>query len=250
MTVLVGLAAVLAWGRAAETVPVNRTVAAPARIVDSGRFTHYLREARIGEERFVISEESTGGGGTLLQASADLNRKIGGETGRVRVALEALGPYPRPRRYEADINGSAATTLVAVLVRDRLRLDVRSPAGQEMRQFLIQDNVLILDPFLAHQYFFAARMLGEGDSIRAKLIVPQERSESLVWVRDLGLDELAVQGERRSLRHLRIEGEGLATRDAWVDGERVVVVEIRSEKWRAIRADVLGDVATEKGPLR
>ncbi len=217
------------------------------RLVDSGSFTHYLRGARVGEERFVIREERTGGEGTLLLAAAEVNRKIDGETSRIRVALEAIGTGPLPVRYEVAIHGSDARTIVAVLVRDRLRLNVRSSVGHEMRQFLVQGSAIILDRHMAHQYFFASRVLGEEETAETTVFVPQNQNQAQAVIRDLGLEDVAIEGESYRLRHLSISADEIGTQHAWLDGETVVRVEVPREEWSAVRSDLSTLSVEEKG---
>ena len=206
-----------------------------------------MRGARVGEERFTIREERTGGEGTLLFAGAEVNRKIDGETSRIRVALEAIGTRPLPSRYEVAINGSDARTIVAVLVRDRLRLNVRSSEGHEMRQFLVQGSVTILDRHMAHQYFFASRVLGEEETAETTVFVPQDQSQAPAVIRDLGFEDVAIEGEIYRLRHLAISTDEIGARHAWLDGETVVRVEVPKEEWSAVRSDLSALSVEEKG---
>ena len=206
-------------------------------IIDSGTFTHYLRGARVGEERFVISEERTGQGASLQRAGAELNLKRGGEISRIRSALEIVGPGVLPRRYEVAISGPGQTTIVAAIVRDRLRLNVQSPEGQEMRQFLISPRSMILDEGMAHHYYFAARMLGNHASVDGTFFVPRRRAERKGTIRDLGEETTLVAGESYRLRHLVIRYAEHPENHVWLTGQRIIRVEIPEERWIAERTD-------------
>ena len=218
-----------------------------ARVVDQGTFTHLMRGTRIGEERFIISEERVGSGGSLFRAGAELNRKVDGETSRIRVALEVIGVDALPRRYEADINDSDASTIVAVLVRDRLRLNVRSSRGQEMRQFLVAGRAAILDSHIAHQYFFLTRLLGAEPTAEVTIFVPQEQQQIEVRVEDLGESEVVIDDRSYLLRHIAVSANEMATRHAWLDGDRVIRVEIPADEWTATRSDLEAILIQEKG---
>lgn len=218
-----------------------------ARVVDQGTFTHLMGGTRIGEERFIIREERAGSGGSLFVAGAELNRKVDGEASRIRVALEVIGRYALPRRYEADINDSDASTIVAVLVRDRLRLNVSSSEGQDMRQFLVAGRAVILDSHIAHQYFFLTRLLGANPTAEVTVFVPQEQKQMKVKVEDQGESEVTIEGRSYLLRHLTVSASEMATHHAWLYGDRVIRVEIPDDEWLATRADVKALLIEEKG---
>jgi hypothetical protein len=207
--------------------------------LDSGTFTLYLNGARIGDERFVIHEEGSGSAGPVYRAYAELNLKLDGRTMRISVALEALGSLCRPRRYEAEINGSEATTIVGQLIRDRIRLDVRSPAGDEMKEFLIRGATAIIDPLIAHQYFFVAKILGDEASADLSIIVPRERNQLKASIVDQG-EEVVQVGEREvRVRHIALTTDNGITHHVWLDGDRVMQVEVPDEGFRAVRSDAI-----------
>ncbi len=126
------------------TAPVQQ------QVFDSGTFTLFLNDARIGEERFVIREERAGTAGPIYRAGAELNLKLDGRTMRVSAALETVGARCRPRRYELQVNGPEVTSITGRLVRERMRLDIRSPRGDEMKEFLVRGQAAILERHIAH----------------------------------------------------------------------------------------------------
>ncbi|MGD2216113.1 MAG: hypothetical protein PVJ64_05130 [Gemmatimonadales bacterium] len=208
-----------------------------ADVVDSGTFTLYLEGARIGEERFIIRRERAGSTGSVFRAGAEQRLKLEGRTMRVNVALEVLGPNCRPLRYEAEINGSAATTIVGTLSRDRIRLDVRSPRGDEMKEFLVPGQVALLDEYVVHHYFFAGKLLGEERSIEASIIVPRDRNQETVRIVDRGVEPVSVGSAELELRHITIVSLGGEAQHVWLDGDRVMKVEIPHHAFLAVRSD-------------
>ncbi len=210
-------------------------------IVDSGTFTLYLKGVRIGEERFVIRRERAGSAGPVYRAGAELNLKLDGSTMRVSVALKALGAQCRPLRYEAEINGSEPTTIVGTLTRDRVRLDVRSPAGDAMKEFLVPENVAVLDRYIAHHYFFAAKLMAGASAAEASVIVPRDRNQERVQLVDRGVEPVRVGPTELQLRHIEIVGQSGTTHHVWLDGERVMKVEIPEREFSAVRSDVRSD---------
>lgn len=211
---------------------------AEPEVVDGGTFTLYLRGARIGEERFFIRKEEAGGGAPMYRAGAELLLKLDdGTTMRIGVALEALGSTGRPRRYEAEINGSEAKSIVGTLVRNRIRLDIRSPSGDEMTEFLLRGKAAILDKHIAHHHFFAWKLLGGNPSTEATVLIPREKAKLAATIEDVGLELVELAGAEIELRHITVTAEGRPPRHVWLDGDRVMKVEVPEEEFIAERSD-------------
>jgi hypothetical protein len=222
-------------------VALSLTLAAapPAspELLDNGTFTLYINGARIGEERFLIRRERAGSAGAVYRAGAELNLKLDGRTMRVSVGLEALGPQCRPVRYAAQINGSEATTIVGMLIRDRIRLDIRSPRGDEMKEFLVRGKLAVFDRYIAHQYFFASMLLGNEVTTEASVLVPQDGNQEAVTIVDRGEEPVTVGQAELQLRHIEIAMQDGSTHHVWMDGVRVMKVEIPGVQFLAIRSD-------------
>jgi len=228
----VPLALTLLSGVAGRPAPAGRP-----DFVDSGTFTLYLDGARIGEERFIIRRERAGSAGSVYRAGAEQNLKLDGTTARAAVALEVLGPGTRPLRYEAEINGSEATTIVGTLSRDRIRLEVRSPRGDEMKEFLVPGDVAVLDKYVAHHYYFATRLLREKGSVEASIIVPRDRNQEAVRIVDQGMESVTIGSAELDLRHVTIVSQSGATHHVWLDGEKVMKVDVPEHGFLAVRSD-------------
>lgn len=211
-------------------------------VVDSGTFTLYLGDARIGEERFIIRRERVGSAGSVYRAGAELNLKLDGSTMRVGVALDVMAPSCRPLRYEAEINGSEATTIVGTLSRDRIRLRVQSPRGDEMKEFLVPGAVALLDKYVAHHYFFASKLLAGESSVEASVIVPRDRNQETVRVVDQGVEPVSIGAAELELRHITIVSQTGTTHHVWLDGDRVMKVEVPESEFLAVRSDNGGSI--------
>jgi hypothetical protein len=213
-------------------------IKAEPEVVDGGTFTLYLRGARIGEERFFIRKEEAGGGAPIYRAGAELLLKLDvGTTMRIGVALETLGSTCQPRRYEAEINGTEAKSIVGTMVRDRIRLDIRSPSGDEMTEFLLRGKAAILDKHIAHHHFFAWKQLDGNPSTEATVLIPREKAKLAATIEDVGLELVELAGAEFELRHITITAEGRPARHVWLDGERVMKVEVPEEGFIAERSD-------------
>ena len=217
--------------------PLETPSSAPQsyEVTDGGTFTLYLQGVRIGEERFVIRRELGGTSRPVYRAQAELNIKLDNGTQRIGVALETLGSEYRPRRYEAEISGREATTIVGTLIRDRIRLDVRSPRGDEMKEFLLRDRTAILEKHVAHQYFFAWRLLGGNRAVQATVLIPRDQSQQSVTIEDWGEEPVQIDDRELVLRHIAIGGEAGASRHVWLDGDKVMRVVVPETEFEARR---------------
>ncbi len=140
---------------------------------------HYAFPARREDRRGALRDPDRAGRqrGPALSGWSRADLKIDGETMRVAVGLEVLGAGCHIRGYEAEVNGNRATSIVVALVRDRIRLNIRSPRGDEMTEFLHHDRTLILDTQIAHQHYFAWKLSVETD--RQATVMTQERGKVL-----------------------------------------------------------------------
>lgn len=208
-----------------------------ADVVDSGTFTLYLRGERIGEERFVIREDRGGDAGPIYRSRAQINLKLENRTMRINVGFEGVGANSRLRRYEAEINGGEATTIVAEARADRIRLSVRSRGGDEMKEFLLRGPTTVLDLNVAHHYFFALKLLeASGSAGRAYVLTPRQRTHEQATLQDRGLETTEVGGQRMELRHVTLTTEGGSVHHIWARDGKVMKVEVPDLQFRAERS--------------
>lgn len=221
-------------------VGIDTIPAGEPEILDSGTFTLFQQGARIGEERFVIRAEQAGGAGQIYRAGANLYLKIGGKTTRVAVGLEVLGDKCHLRGYEAEINDDGATSIVLALARDRIRLNVRSPRGDEMTEFLHHDRTVILDVVLGthivHQYFFAWKLLDGNRASDATVMIPIQKQQHAARIEDRGLDTVRLNDVDAELRHVVITTGNGSAHHIWLDGDKVMKVEIPGDGFVAVRS--------------
>ncbi len=207
-----------------------------ADMIDSGNFTLFLQGVRIGEERFVIHSDRAGAAGPIFRARAELNLKLEGQTMRVNVALEALGTACRPLRYEVKIDGPEPMTVVTTFARDRMTHEFRTAAGYDREEALVRGKAVILDRNIAHHYFFAGRLADCEPSGVVNVIVPRDRNQERARIVDRGVDSQTVEGRELELRHLEIVSDSGKTRHVWLDGDRVMRIEVPDAGFMAVRS--------------
>lgn len=211
-------------------------------VVDSGSFTIYLNGERVGEERFMIRADRGGDVGPIYRTRGQLNLKLENRTMRIAVAFEGIGARCRLRRYEVEINGSVATKIVAEGRGERIQLQVRSPGGEERKEFLFQDHTAVLDLHIAHHYFFALKVLGEGTRTPAQVLVPRQRSQEKATIEARGTATVQVSGRPMQLRHIAVTVADGTVHHIYARGDRVMKVEVPSLQFVAERS--LDDLET------
>lgn len=233
------------WDRGLAAIAVASLVLSAAawptarsfEVIDKGTFTLYLGGTRIGDERFIIREESSGAAGSVVRAGAELTLKREGRTQRIGVALEVRGERCRPRRYEAEINGAEATSIVGTALADRIRLDIRSPEGDQMREFLMRGRAAIVEKQIAHHYYFIWKLLEGNPSAQATVIVPRDRSQISVRIEDMGMEPVRIGDSELELRHIRMVARSGSAHHAWLDGDKVMKVDVPDQEFVAVRSD-------------
>ena len=104
-----------------------------------------------------------------------------------------------------------------------------------MKEFLVRGRAMILDRHIAHHYFFAGRLIDCDPSGAVSVIVPRDRNQEQAQIVDRGVDTQTVEGRELELRHLEIVSNSGKARHVWLDGDRVIKVEVPDEGFQAIR---------------
>lgn len=210
------------------------TVDAQSVSLDEGVFDIYLDGERVGTERFSIRRAGAGAGARVI-AQATIRLEPPGGTREMVVALEAEARTLRPSAYQIKISGTERVEITGQLLGHRFSAKVVSAEGEEAREYRASPDALIVDRSVAHQYYFLARRLENGQ-LSAPVIVPRRGTQITMEVARLGREEIALGGVRIEAHRLRVTaGEG-DIRHLWVDGSgRVVRLEAPALDYRARR---------------
>lgn len=208
-------------------------------VVDSGTLALSEKGVPIGEENFVIREDR-GGADLLYRSASEANLKVNNQTMRVTVELEVAGPRSVPRRYRVEVDGTEPESIAARLLSDRLRLDIRSPSGDEMREFMAKGRLVILERYMAHQYFYLPKVLGDAKSVHVSVVVPRERKQVQGTLEDRGSETKTAMGREMTLRHVALALASGETHHVWLQGDSVMRVEIPGREFTAVRATPRG----------
>jgi hypothetical protein len=105
-----------------------------------------------------------------------------------------------------------------------------------MREYLASPGAIVLDDGLAHQYYFLARRMRNGE---IPVIIPRENRQVMATVRGLGEEQVQIGDQRVSLFHLVVAPAGGDERHVWVDAlGRVIRVQIPARNYVAVRSEI------------
>jgi len=208
--------------------------AAQGVTVDQGTFRILSEGTEVGTEEFVIRRAGSGADQQVI-ATAEIQLRVPeGNTSLVPL-LQATGGDMAVSAYQIKVSGATQEEVMMELGAGRYLSRVRSERGEREREYRAATGTILLDPGVAHQYYFLAARLSNG-SATVPAISPREgrqfelRVSTVAAATTVTLVEGSVQG-----RHLRIEGDG-RVRELWVDAsDRVLRVEDPDRGYTAVR---------------
>jgi hypothetical protein len=205
-----------------------------ATTLDQGTFRILSNGTAAGTEEFAIRRAGSGADLQVV-ATAEIQLRVPeGNTSLVPL-LRTSGGDMAVSGYQIKVSGSTQEEVIMELGDRRYLSRVRSERGEREREYRAATGTVLLDPGVAHQYYFVAARLTNGSAV-VPAISPREgrqfdlRIETVSSSVTVQLEEGTAQG-----RHLRIEGDG-RVRDLWVDAEgRVLRVEDPDRAYTAVR---------------
>lgn len=206
---------------------------AQTSVIDEGSFRLDVRGSTVGTETFTIRRSGAGANATVIaQGRVVLN------TGqRTRTVLQFRGPARRPSAYQIEVAGDDRQNITGRATGNRFRATVVSSAGEQMREYLVDQSAVIVDDGMAHQHFFIADAMDGSGSI--PVIVPRQNQQSSASVQDHGADSIQVAGSQVSARRLSIDIPGMDPRTVWVDSHnRVLQARIPAQDLLAVRTSL------------
>jgi hypothetical protein len=192
-------------------------------LMDEGTFRIRVDGRDAGTETFTIRRSGSGAAAQII-ATAEIQMQLPEGRADIRPALQATGTEMAVSAYQVKISGALQEEIYLTLGERRFLTTIRSERGEREREFRAAPGTLVLDPGVAHQYYFLAGRVGaEGGTV--PVISPREGRQFDLRVTVVGSETLTIGGSPIQARHLRMEGTG-GTRELWVNGDgRVLRVE-------------------------
>lgn len=190
---------------------------AQSAVLDEGSFRLSVRGTPVGTETFTIRRTGSGANATtVVQGRIVLDS---GE--QTQAVLELQGAGLRPAAYQIEVRGGNRQNITGRAAGNRFRATIVSDAGEQMREYLVSENAVILDDGVAHQHYFIAEAGGSGG--RVPVIIPRQNRQVTAQVRIIGSESIQVAGRQVSARRISIEISGLDPRTVWVDAQNRVL---------------------------
>jgi hypothetical protein len=227
-------------GTSALLATVALLAAAPAHaqsvVVDDGTFSLTLQGRPAGTESFTIRRAGLGDDATII-AHGVVQLDLAEGRRELRPMLQAIPPEGVATGYQLKISGLESTQVNMTLAGRRYVSVLRSERGEEEREFLAREGTRVLEPWVAHHYWFL-RDVREGE--RVWIIEPRDRRQRELRVTGVLDDAVTVAGSRVPARRVTLEVDGEARR-AWFDAQgHVLRLEIPERDYAAQRQDLPG----------
>ncbi len=212
-------------------------VAAQGVVVDQGQFQVTIDGRAVGTEDFVIRRASLGSGAAFF-ANGVIAVTVGDSAQQVRPLLRAMPPDGFAESYQVEVVGADALELRLALSGRRYVATIRSPLGDEDREFPARPETRIIDHGVAHHYYFVRDLRVDRD---APVLEPRARRQYRLRATARSEAELRVGPNVVQVRRVDFETEEGEVRTVWYDRQgRVVRVEVPVSAYVAQRTDLIG----------
>jgi len=218
---------------AASFLPM--TAAAQGVIVDQGRFEVSYNGQSAGTEDFSIRRAGIGPEDAIF-ANATVSLSRAGGTQEIRPLLRATAEGGVAIEYQIEVVGPDALELGLRRVMRRYVATIRSGSGEEQREFPATMDTRILEPDVAHLYYFL-RETAAGSV--TPVIEPRSRTRLQLTTGTPVDEEIMVGSTTVAARRVEYTA-GEDSRWVWFDSlGRVLRVEVPATGYVAERTDVL-----------
>jgi len=216
--------------------PCKSLAVPPPSDNDRGSFVFTIAGQQIGTESFEIRTQK---GQVEASSKVDLRVAQEGKTMDFRTTSKlTLTPDLVPQNYEWDQKGAQASKLEIDLRSTPATARYRTVAGgDDVREFDLPRNVLILDSNVIHHFELALmRFRRAGGSKQTfPAFIPQQALPGSLSIEETGEESVDIDGKTRKLRHFVLTTEN-AQIDLWADGQdRLQKLSIPAARLEVIR---------------
>jgi len=225
------------WAVVAALAVVTVEASGQGVVVDQGEFSIRIAGRDVGTETFVVRRAGLGRDDAIFANGVVTMRDQPGLL-EIRPLLRALPPDGTAESYQVTVTGT--DSLDARLARSGRRYvaTIRSPAGDEDREFQARAGTRIVDLGVAHQYYFL-RDVEEGGVVHT--IEPRTRRQVLLTAGPTEEVDLALGPNAIGARRVSFATDEGDQRIVWYDRQgRVLRVEIPSREYIAQWTDLVG----------
>jgi hypothetical protein len=205
-------------------------------VLDQGSFSITINGTQRGTETFTIRRSGLGNQGTIL-AHGVVNLILDGSPTEIRPVLEAVPTDGTVTQYQVKVTGRGAMEGRLALAGNRYASQIRSPTGEEEREFLARPGTRLVDVMVAHQYYLLRSVRSGNTSV---VIEPRMRRSVELMASEWVNEDIRLGPNLVSARRVTFSA-GEDARTVWYDGQgRVLRVEIPALGYKAERQDLVG----------
>jgi hypothetical protein len=216
---------------------VTHPLSAQGVVVDQGQFTVSVDGVAVGNEDFVIRRAGLGSGDAVF-ANATVALVVGGAAQDMRMILRAIPPEGSADSYQVDVTGAGTAEIGLEKAGRRFVATVRSPAGEEDREFPARPDTRVVELDVAHHYYFLRDVL-PGREIH--VLEPRSRRQITLTASDRTEESITLGRNVVTARRVTFSSDGSDDRTVWFDRQgRVLRVEVPSRAYAAERTDLVG----------
>ena len=229
---------ILQCGRrlAAGLFLIPALASAQSVVLDEGTFRITVDGKDVGTEEFTIRRSGIGDAATII-AHAVVSLSVSDGARELRPVLEALPADGSASGYQLKISGAETTELSVNLAGRRYVSMLRSDVGEEEREFLARPQTRIIEPWVAHQYYFL-RDAPAGSQV--PVIEPRSRRQLQLAAGSPTEESIRVGPNQVTARKVTFSAGG-DVRTIWFDQQgRVLRVDVPALSYRAVREDLVG----------
>lgn len=203
--------------------------------LDQGTFVVYLDGRRAGLETFSIRRAGTAEDARVI-ATAEVRLEVSDGSLRMDPALEAAGQDLTVAAYQVKVSGVQQEEIAISSNAQRFVARIRSQRGEQVREYRATPTTLIVDEWVAHQYYFLHSRLSSGAD-RLQVIVPRSGRSLTLAVSGVSAETISIGGSEVRARHVRLEA-GDESRHVWLDEDGRVLRVLHGEgDYRAERQE-------------
>lgn len=202
--------------------------------LDEGRFVILRNGERVGTESFWIRSAGSGPDARVI-AKGEISLELPGARRDIALALEMRGRDMTLSAYEVKVSGDQQQEVAGRVVGRRFSARVVTAGGEQLREFPAGPETFVLDPGVAHQYYFIAR-LRERAPVTVPVIEPQDGRHTRMRLSVVGVEPVTVGGIRIEAHHLRIDDPDGGEHHVWIGpAGQVLRVEVPARGYAAER---------------
>ncbi len=202
---------------------------------EEAQFDVYVAGKEIGQEKFSIQTSPDSVSSNSIMNFSDPGNQH--QKVKIETQLNMDGQYvPQTYLFKTDIGGRQGV-MKGTFVPGQANFEYQTGGNPRKSGLLVGDRYIVLDTNVFHHFVFIGRLFDftAAKTQSLEVVIPQEMSNGVLKINEVGKDEISVRGKKRDLHHLRADSGALLI-DLWVDDQRILYkIAVPSKQIEVIR---------------